>query len=62
MKNYKIIEKFTLKEKIKMVIGIHDRNNFECYINNRKCRVHLNSSYSITLGKYCPNGYVEVLR
>ena len=60
--NYQIINGFTLKEKFKIWLGMHNKNNFECYSCGRKVKVHLTPSYSIILGAYCPHGYVEVLK
>jgi hypothetical protein len=51
-----IISRFTLKEKLKLWIGIHDRFNFECISYGRKIRVHLHTT------KQYPYGYVEVLK
>lgn len=59
---YQIIDRFTLKEKFKIWLGLHDKENFECWCHGRKVIVHLSPSYSIILGSYCPHGYVEVLK
>ena len=58
----KMIDKFTFKEKLKILFRLHDKNNFECYSCGRKIRVYLLPSYSRILNKYCTYGYVKVLK
>lgn len=56
--DYLIIQRFTLKEKIKILLGINNRDNFECWYNSRKFKVHLKGNTS----QGFPFGYVELLK
>ena len=56
--DYLIIQRFTLKEKIKILLGINNKEIFECWCGNRKFKVHLKGN---TLQGF-PYGSVELLK